>query len=183
MTGTPTSFRLTEEENHLLTREGRKVREQLHYDLALLAEVFHETQAGPLDFLPPDEIVAVFSRLVRRGGAGVAGLLTTAEALAICDAFNSFFLDPSAAEIADTVLVAEIEDSIKLEALDERHGIEPEALLGKLRGLSPLQALAVILWAKRFWSDAGTKGPAPALPAYDQDAKARAAAIFRCADR
>lgn len=177
------SMRFSPEQLAFLHRHGRGTTEQLNYDLATLEEILREAQAGPLDFLPPDEALAIFSRLVRRGGAAVAGRFTTPEALAICDAFNSFALDPVAAESADTVLVVEIEDALKLDGLAERHGIDGQALLEKLRALSHPQALAVILWAKRFWSAAGTQDPEAPLPAYDQDARARAAAIFRCADR
>lgn len=74
--------------------------------------------------------------------------LTTAEACLICDVMNGTMPEP----YSTACLWAEVEDGIRLNKMDEKWGVDGPALVERLRALTPLQALALIDAAERFWA-------------------------------
>ena len=75
--------------------------------------------------------------------------LSVPEAMLIVDALNgTVFYDAGSA----TLLWASVEDSIRLDGLADKWGVDGKALVEKLRGLTPAQSLAVIDAAERFWT-------------------------------
>lgn len=73
--------------------------------------------------------------------------LTPDEALAVLDALNGTWLD----EHAIPLLWADIEDAIRLDALDEKWSLDGPALLAKLKRLTFGQAFALADAAERWW--------------------------------
>lgn len=74
--------------------------------------------------------------------------LSLPEAQAIVDCCNGTIYDARSAPL----LWASIEDANNLDGLDDKWGIDGPALVEKLKGLSQLQALALIDAAERFWN-------------------------------
>lgn len=71
------------------------------------------------------------------------------EAMLIVDALNgTVFYDAG----STTLLWASIEDSIRLDGLDAKWGVDGPALVKKIRSLTPAQTLAVVDAAERFWA-------------------------------
>lgn len=81
--------------------------------------------------------------------------LSVQEALLIVDALISAY---STADDA-AMLWADVEDAIRLDRLDQKFGVDGEKLVEKLRGLSEIQAMALIDAAERFWIQKGDKPP------------------------
>lgn len=73
--------------------------------------------------------------------------LTEKEACLIVDALNGIVLD------VNTVLFlwAKIEDSIKLDGLVEKWGVDGFVLVEKLQGLNTLQCMALVDATEKFW--------------------------------
>lgn len=80
--------------------------------------------------------------------------LTTAEACLVCDALNGTWMDVGSAD----TLWAEVADGIRLNGLDQKWGVDGEALIAKLKGLDRLTCLALVDAAERFWVVAPTSG-------------------------
>lgn len=74
--------------------------------------------------------------------------LSLAEASLIVDALNGVMMDANSA----VLLWAEIADAVQLDGLDKKWTVDGTALVDKLRGLSNIQALAIIDAAERFWA-------------------------------
>ncbi|MDA8212144.1 MAG: hypothetical protein M0021_09745 [Clostridia bacterium] len=83
--------------------------------------------------------------LYRRALAEVK--LTIDEACLIVDALNGSLMDANTARL----LWANIADAVSMDGLDEKWSVDGPALVEKLRGLSDIQALAVVDAAERFW--------------------------------
>ncbi|MDQ7789587.1 MAG: hypothetical protein RDU41_05975 [Clostridia bacterium] len=91
-----------------------------------------------------DRLYALYKRALREVD------LNTKEAMLIVDSLNgTVFTDPLSA----TLLWANIEDSIRLDDLDAKWDVDGAALATKLRGLTSIQAMAVVDAAERFWAD------------------------------
>ena len=73
--------------------------------------------------------------------------LSEKEACLIVDTLNGVILDAGTAQY----LWAEVEDSVKLNNLAEKWGVDGPALVEKLRDLNALQAMALVDGAERFW--------------------------------
>ena len=93
-----------------------------------------------------------FYTLYRRAIREVS--LAEKEACLLVDALNGVILDASTAQH----LWAEIEDAIKLDGLAEKWDVDGPALVGKLRGLNALQAMALVDGAEKVWQTASRIG-------------------------
>jgi hypothetical protein len=91
-------------------------------------------------------IVARYLDLVEDELTGIE--LTEAEAALVCDALNGLWMGEAAAV---RLLWAEVADAIAHDALDAKWGVEGEALVSKLRRLTPGQRLALLDAVERFW--------------------------------
>jgi len=116
--------------------------------------------------LPPDLFQAVTSRVrgPRERSATIARdlgrlydlyklalreiQLTASEACLICDVLNGTWMDVGSAD----TLWAEVADGIRLNGLDQKWGVDGEALIAKLKGLDRLTCLALVDAAERFWA-------------------------------
>lgn len=81
------------------------------------------------------------------------------EASLLVDAFNGtlFSLDPR------SELVMGVEESLQLDHLDEKWEVDGDALVAKLRRLSPGTAQAVVDGLQRFWTEGDDRGFAEAM--------------------
>ena len=77
--------------------------------------------------------------------------LTEKEACLIVDTLNGVILDAGTAQY----LWAEVEDSVKLNNLAEKWGVDGPALVEKLRDLNALQTMALVDGAEKVWQTAG----------------------------
>lgn len=77
--------------------------------------------------------------------------LTGGEAQAICDALHGTLMAPSTV----SVMWAEIDDALRHNRLAAKWQVDGPALIGKLRQLSYVQALAVVDAAERYWAISG----------------------------
>jgi len=96
--------------------------------------------------------------LYERELADVRKVLTTEESVAIADAMNGWAssMEPAWHLLAEfalggNILSIQIEDSIRLEGLAARHGIDGPALVQKLRVLPRSQWLAIVDAVERWW--------------------------------
>lgn len=74
--------------------------------------------------------------------------LSLDEARLIVDCCNATVYDARTA----TMLWGSVEDACQLDGLDEKWGIDGPVLVEKLKGLTQLQALALVDAAERFWA-------------------------------
>jgi hypothetical protein len=74
--------------------------------------------------------------------------LTQSEACFIVDMLNATIMDEKSARM----LWAEADDAIKLDNLDQKWIVDGEALISKLRGLTTIQAMAIVDASNRFWA-------------------------------
>lgn len=124
MTKHPTSIRLREAVAAEVEARGESRNQTINRDL--------------------DRLYALYKRALREVD------LSTKEAMLIVDSLNgTMFIDPLSA----TLLWANIEDSIRLDGLDAKWEVDGAALVTKLRGLTSIQAMAVVDAAERFWAD------------------------------
>jgi hypothetical protein len=72
---------------------------------------------------------------------------TEAEASLLMDALNGTIAMPQTAHL----LWAEIDDAIRLDRLDEKWGVDGQALHERLRALTPFQAMAILDAKERYW--------------------------------
>ena len=75
--------------------------------------------------------------------------LTDEELRLIVDVLNGSAMDARSAGM----LWASIEDACNLDGVDSKWEVDGKALVKKLEGLSPLQCLAIVDAAERFWAD------------------------------
>lgn len=73
--------------------------------------------------------------------------LSENEWMLVRDATNGWLAEPHTIPL----LWAEVADAIAHDGLDRTWGVDGAALVGKLRALSPLQALAVVDATDRWW--------------------------------
>lgn len=83
--------------------------------------------------------------------------LTEAEALTIIDATTGWYVEPHTARL----LWAEVEDAIRLGQLSADRDIDGDALITKLRALTPAQAMAIIDAVERWWRLRAVEDAAP----------------------
>lgn len=74
--------------------------------------------------------------------------LTLKEACLIVDTMNSTLMDANSAQL----LWASVEDAINLDGLDVKWEVEGSELVGKLKGLTAFQCMALVDGAERFWN-------------------------------
>lgn len=83
-------------------------------------------------------------------------LLTEAEASLICDCCNGTWWEAHTVPL----LWANVADGVRLEALDQKWGVDGPALIAKLQGLTYGQTLALVDAVERFWRDPNPMGDA-----------------------
>ena len=94
--------------------------------------------------------------------------LTRDEAMLVLDSLNGVLHETP--ESAATMLWASVSDSIELDGLDRKWGVDGAALITKLRALSVAGALALIDAAERWWVLAGAaQEGGGAVPAEEVD--------------
>ncbi len=73
--------------------------------------------------------------------------LSKEEVCLVADSLNGTLIEPHTLSL----VWANVDDSIRLDGLDEKWGVDGEALVGKLRAFTPLQATALVDAVERFW--------------------------------
>lgn len=74
--------------------------------------------------------------------------ITDAERGLIFDSLNGVMIEP----LTMHLLWANVDDSIKLNALDTKHGVNGDELIQKLRGLSMLETFCLWDIVRRYWN-------------------------------
>ena len=74
--------------------------------------------------------------------------LEVGEACLLVDCLNGSPTDPRSAGL----LWASVEDSIALEGLDKKWGVDGQKLVGKIKNMNILQQMALVDAAERFWA-------------------------------
>ncbi len=84
--------------------------------------------------------------------------LSEAEASLVVDALNGTIMEPHTYRL----LWAEVDDAVRLDGLDRKWGVDGDALVTKLRALSPGATMAVVDAAERYWA-AAARGESPTV--------------------
>lgn len=74
---------------------------------------------------------------------------TVEEACLLADALNGILIDANTVQL----LWANVSDAVSLDRLDQKWGVDGQALVEKLRGLNDIQAMAVADAVERFWEE------------------------------
>lgn len=112
------------------------LRPELDAAMALRGDNRSQTMAQDLG-----RLYALYDRALREID------LTENEAMLIVDALNGVLIGAD----AGALLWANIEDSIRLDGLDEKWSVDGPALVEKLQAMTATQAMAVLDAAERFW--------------------------------
>lgn len=104
-----------------------------------------------------DREEAINSMLARHDGMirALVPRLSRAEWGLVFDALNGSSLRDWSVRAAPVMLLAEIEDAIRLNQSDQHWGVDGPALLAKLKALTAPAAIAVVDAAERFWAPVG----------------------------
>ena len=94
-------------------------------------------------------VLELFPRLHQYIVSGLRRVFTTAELKLMVDAFNTLALTPG---LAGQHVLAEIEDAIYVEKLDEKWGVDVDSFLPKLRSLDRTHAACLEIHLKGFWA-------------------------------
>jgi hypothetical protein len=81
-------------------------------------------------------------------------IFTETEALLLTEALRGVTYDANTAPM----LWAHVDDAVNLQGLDQRHGVDREALVQKLKALGDLEAMAVVDAVERYWHLQGEPG-------------------------
>jgi len=76
--------------------------------------------------------------------------LSPAELSLVAEALGGTIFDD---ELLVRALDADVEDAIRLDHLDEKWGVDREAIIDKLEALSPLARIKLLLLVAAFWSN------------------------------
>lgn len=132
----------------------------LRFPKPLLDEVHRRVQpAGGEDdreYLRSDVIRAGLQRYYEVCRRHVAALGLSREELALCcDSLNGVWLtadtDSGASQLA--VVWAGIADSIRLNGLAKKHGVDGDKLIARLQSASYADLVALVDFVERFWAD------------------------------
>jgi hypothetical protein len=103
-------------------------------------------------------VVQSWPMLFRRTTATVLARLSLAERSAVIDSYNGTLLTPAFAGVA---LWQHMRDSIELEALADKWGIDGPALLLTLAEMAVFDLACLEVWACGYWAQVGTPGEVP----------------------
>lgn len=90
-----------------------------------------------------------YHALLRDARRPLRDQFSRAELMLIVDSCNGTLFEPSTV----CALPFNIEDSISLDRLDEKWGVDGSALLAKLQALSPVQTQSLVDAVERFWTN------------------------------
>ena len=101
-------------------------------------------------------ILQSFFSLYRRAIADeIKGVFEKKELMLMIDAMNTLYPTPG---IAGQQIEVEVSDSIDLEGLGEKWGVEKNAIIGKIKILSLFAKASLEIWLKGFWKQNGEEG-------------------------
>lgn len=105
-------------------------------------KTFETTNAGA------EFALQAFPTLYRRSLREIWGVFTPEEVCLLIDLLNSVFLQP---ELLGQHILADLEDAIALDHIDEKWGVAGKELVSKVQALPLFQAVALEIFAKGFW--------------------------------
>jgi|Deesub1362A_J573_1020465.scaffolds.fasta_scaffold03201_4 hypothetical protein len=82
-----------------------------------------------------------------------AGILTTAEALLLCEALVKTVMPPLTHQRLDQTIKEAVRQALEREGLAAKREVNPHSLMLKLSRLTMPQALAIWHWVKTFWTN------------------------------
>ncbi len=93
-----------------------------------------------------------FPELYKRALLEIRGKFSREELLLIVDVYNATALTPGM-----PMLEAQVGDGIALDYLDQKWGVEEDAIENKILSLTSFQSAALELWANGYWYAHPTK--------------------------
>lgn len=107
-----------------------------------LAEVFGSSRQGA------HYILTAWPALYKRALHNLRGTFTRSELMLLVDVFNATALTPG---LAGQHIMAQVEDGIDLDHLDEKWGVRRDEITAKLRLLDLFSLACLEIWANSFW--------------------------------
>lgn len=104
-----------------------------------------------------DRAVSAFLLMRRLTLRELNGVFTEQERTGMVASFNGTIIGFNLGVPPKFMLKAQMEDAVALEGADAMYGFDAEQLLGKIDGLSELQAMYLLEECHRFWNEVGEK--------------------------
>ena len=124
--------------------------------VSIAVSAFHDAlNSHPVAAMFSDPLTAhgfmadVWKQAWRHSLVSMKGLFTANELSLFIDTHNGLML--SALHYGSNTLAIGTSDSIALDDMDEKWQIDGLALIEKIHGLTPMQALCLEIWASGFW--------------------------------
>ena len=108
----------------------------------ILAETFSSLNAGA------EYVLSAWPSLYRNTLDKLRGQFSRGELMLMIDVFNSTALTAMA---AGQQLDIQVDDGMRLDALDEKWGVDRNALNNKIADLTIFEAACLEIWANGFW--------------------------------
>ena len=102
-----------------------------------------------------EEDLAQLRAYTSSGVAGVADEFTEEEINLIRDSLNGTLFDPKHIVSWGHMLAANVSDSITLDGLDEKWGVDKEEILKNINSLSEKQVIGLVHSVREFWAGKG----------------------------
>jgi len=94
-------------------------------------------------------MLGAWKNIWRHSLVGMKGLFTIGELSLFVDIHNGRMVTPQT--YGGNCLAVGVSDSITLEGIDKKWGVDPAAILEKINGLTHIQAACLELWANGYW--------------------------------
>jgi len=133
-------------ENFPTARQGMSLAVDSFFDTMKdnpVAEMFQGKDSAHLFMM------GIWKQMWQHSLAGIKGMFSGPELSLIIDIYNGTMLSPY--HYGSNSLAVGISDSIALDGMAEKWEIDPASLLGKVKGLTPAQAICLEIWANGFW--------------------------------
>jgi hypothetical protein len=99
------------------------------------------------------EDLTLLRSLLKWAQEEAAGILTTAEALLLCEALVKTVMPPLTHQRLDQTIKEAVRQALEREGLAAKWEVNPHSLMLKLSRLTMPQALAIWHWVKTFWTN------------------------------
>lgn len=99
------------------------------------------------------EDLTLLRSLLKWAQEEAAGILTTAEALLLCEALVKTVMPPLTHQRLDQTIKEAVRQALEREGLAAKREVNPHSLMLKLSRLTMPQALAIWHWVKTFWTN------------------------------
>jgi len=101
------------------------------------------------------EDMQTFQEIVTATERSMNGKFEFNEAMLIVDLLNAYFFTPGQLTSLPYTLEVEVDDGCQLEGLDEKWNVDREALVNKIKALTPMEAYTVFHMSRLVWAKNG----------------------------